>query len=135
MFAGDIEEMAKANPNFRQVLMTGEHAQVVAMSLPAGGDIGEETHGDTDQIFIIVDGEGEANVGEDTKKVERGHIVFVPAGILHNITSMSQQDMKLLTIYAPSHHPEGTVHATKEDAAASEAEEHQTAAADNSQQP
>lgn len=116
MFAGDIEDMAKANGNFRQVLFTGKHAQVVAMSLPAGGDIGEETHQDVDQIFLIAEGVAEVMAGGETSKVEDGGIAFVPAGTQHNVTNAGQQDLKLLTIYSPPNHPEGTVHATKADA-------------------
>lgn len=116
MFAKDFEELAQGNTNFRQVLHTGQNAQLVAMCLPAGTDIGEETHETTDQIFLIAEGVGEAMVGEETHEIEEDSLVFVPAGTVHNLRNTGDGDMKLLTIYAPPAHPDGTIHATKENA-------------------
>jgi len=114
MFADNFTKLAKNNTNFRKVLYTGPNAQVVAMSLPSGTDIGEETHPDTDQIFILVDGDGEAKVGDEVRPVVEKDLVFVPAGKVHNITNTGHEDMKLLTFYAPPEHPDGVVQATKE---------------------
>ncbi len=116
MFADNYKAMARENANFRQVLHTGKYSQVVAMSLPPGGDIGEETHQTTDQIFLIADGEGEAIVGSETREIEKKDLVFVPAGTLHNIKNTGDENLKLITIYAPPAHPDGTIHATKEEA-------------------
>lgn len=114
MFAENFKKLAKTNTNFRKVLYTGPHAQVVAMSLPAGTDIGEEVHPDTDQIFLIIDGDGEAKVGEEVRPIVEKDLVFVPAGMVHNITNTDHEDMKLLTFYAPPEHPDGVVQTTKE---------------------
>lgn len=114
MFADNYKKLAKNNTNFRQVLKTGQYSQVVAMSLPAGGDIGEEVHQTTDQIFITVDGRGEAIVADETRPIEKKELVFVPAGTTHNIKNTGHEDLKLITIYAPPAHPDGEVQATKE---------------------
>ncbi len=124
MFLEKYEDAVMANTNFRTVLHTGEYGQVVAMCLPAGVDIGEETHMTTDQIFIFVSGTGEVSVNSDIKSVKAADMLFVPAGSLHNITNCGTQDFKLLTIYCPPNHPDGTVHATKADAVAAEVGEH-----------
>lgn len=116
MFAGDFEKLAKQNTNFRQVLQTGAHSQVVAMSLLLSEDIGAEMHSVIDQIFVIADGKGQAMVGTETRDVEEDDIVFVPAGTEHNITNTGHKDLKFITIYAPAAHADGTVHATKADA-------------------
>lgn len=113
MFANSFKKLAKANTNFRQVLQTGRYSQIVAMSLPPGTDIGEEVHQTTDQIFLIADGDGEATVGGEKRKIAKKDLLFVPAGTIHNITSTGDEDLKLLTIYAPPAHPDGTVEATK----------------------
>lgn len=122
MFAGDFEDMAKANANFRKVLATGEYAQVVAMSLRVGEDIGEETHADTDQIFLIAEGEADAVVGGETQRLDDESIIFVPAGTLHNIRNTGDEDLKLLTIYSPPAHPDGTINETKAEAEAESAD-------------
>lgn len=114
MFADDFRELARSNNNFRKVLKTGAHCQVVAMSLPVGSDIGEETHDENDQLFLIAEGRIEAKVDEHMRVLEEGGILLVPAGSLHNISNAGDITVKLLTIYAPAHHPEGTVQATKE---------------------
>lgn len=122
MYAEDIKKKAKENTNFRTVLHTGVHSQIVAMSIPVGEDIGEEVHENTDQMLFIVDGEGEAILNGEVRRVEEHDVVFVPAGARHNLKNVSDEDLKLFTVYAPPEHKDGTVHKTKEEA---EKEEHQ----------
>lgn len=118
MYVENFKKLAKANTNFRQVLQTGQYVQAVAMSLPVGGDIGEETHPSTDQIFLIVEGEGEAVVGGEKRQFEEKDLIFVPAGTLHNIKNTGDEDLKLITIYAPPAHADGEVQTAKEAPAA-----------------
>lgn len=121
MFGGNIKELGKTNDNFRRVLFTTERSQIVAMKLAAGEDIGEEVHEQNDQLFVIVDGTGEALVGSDTRSIQEDDLVCVPAGTNHNITNTGEGDLKLITIYTPPAHPDGTTHRTKQEA--EEAEE------------
>lgn len=116
MFVGDIKQLAKDNENFRHVLYTGPHSQVVVMTLEIGEDIGMETHTTSDQILVIVTGDGSATVGEETTPIEEHSLIFVPAGTAHNITNSGSEPMKLFTMYAPSVHKDGTIHKTKVDA-------------------
>lgn len=124
MFAEDIKKLTKENTYFRKVLHTGQHSQIVAMSIPVGGDIGEEVHPNTDQILFFVDGEGEAIINDETKRVEEHDVVFVPAGTRHNFKNIGDEDLKLFTIYSPSEHPKGTIHKTKEEAEKAEKNEY-----------
>lgn len=116
MYAEDIKKLTKENINFRQVLHTGKNSQIVAMCLPVGVDIGEETHQNTDQLLFIVDGEGEAIVNGENRKIEEHDVIFVPAGAMHNFKNTGDHDLKLFTVYAPPEHVDGTVHKTKADA-------------------
>jgi mannose-6-phosphate isomerase-like protein (cupin superfamily) len=120
----DMVALALANSNFRKVVVTGEHAQIVLMSIPVGGDIGDEVHNDVDQTLMFVAGTGEAVVGEMRKKVEANSLAFVPAGTRHNFINTGSTALKLLTVYAPPQHAPGTVHKTKAEADAAEAAEH-----------
>ena len=113
MFNADIKELAKENTNFRKVIYTGPKSQLVLMSIPAGGDIGLETHPNTDQILFFVEGSGEAVLNGETKPIEKHSVFFVPAGTEHNFTNTGGEDMKLYTVYAPPQHPDGTVQTTK----------------------
>lgn len=122
MYAEDIKKITKENTNFRTVLYTGKYTQIVAMSIPVGGDIGEEVHPNTDQIIFIVDGDGEAILNGETRRIEEHDVVFVPAGTTHNFKNIDDEELKLFTVYAPPEHPDGTVHKTKEDA---QKEEHE----------
>ncbi|CAN5130375.1 cupin domain-containing protein [soil metagenome] len=115
MYAEDIKKLTKENINFRTVLHTGKFSQIVAMSIPVGGEIGEEVHPNTDQILFIVDGEGEAILNGETREISEHDVVFVPAGAIHNFKSTGDEELKLFTVYAPPEHPDGTVHKTKED--------------------
>jgi len=120
MYAEDIKKLTKENNNFRKVLHTGEHSQIVAMSIPVGEEIGEETHPNTDQILIFIDGDCEAILNGEKRKVEKHDVVFVPAGTKHNFKNSGDEDLKLFTVYAPPEHLDGTVHKTKADAESAE---------------
>lgn len=116
-YHSEIETKTIANTNFRQVEYTGAHMQLVLMTLPPHGEIGSEIHEDGDQFFRIEAGEGKVQVNETTYEVKDGDAVIVPAGAEHNVINTSDREpLALYTIYAPSHHKEGTIHATKEEA-------------------
>lgn len=116
----DIIEAARKNDAFWREVITGEHEQVVVMTIPPGGEIGAEVHLDTDQVLLFVDGDGEARLDVETSRVRANDLVFVRAGILHNVVNTGQEPLRLITTYAPPHHPPGTVHQTKADADAAE---------------
>jgi mannose-6-phosphate isomerase-like protein (cupin superfamily) len=106
--------------DFRRVLWTGEHSQLVIMTIQPGGEIGEETHPDNDQILSFVSGSGKAVIEGEEQFVAAGDIVAVPAGTRHNFVNVGPNPLVLYTIYGPAHHAEGAVHATKEEADAKE---------------
>lgn len=119
----NLTEQAQDNTDFRRVVATGEHTQVVVMSIPAEGEIGEEIHEHEDQLLYLIAGNGEVKLGSDTHPFNAGDAVVVPAGENHNVTNTGSEDLKIITTYSPPHHDEGTVHTTKEEADAAEAEE------------
>jgi mannose-6-phosphate isomerase-like protein (cupin superfamily) len=112
----DLVAAARANDAFRRVIQTGEHAQVVLMTIPVGEQIGEEVHPQTDQLFIFVTSHGEAILNGTANPIAPNDLVFVPAGTRHNIVNHGVVAMRLITIYAPPQHRQGTVHLTKAEA-------------------
>jgi mannose-6-phosphate isomerase-like protein (cupin superfamily) len=116
-----IATVAEQSADFRRVLWTGRHTQLVIMTLPAGGEIGDEVHEDTDQILTFVSGTGEARVGPDARSVAQGDLVVVPAGTQHNVVNTGPNPLVLYTVYGPPEHAEGAVHTTKEEADEAEA--------------
>ena len=118
-FVGNIKKIGKDNEFFRKVLFTGSKSQLVLMSLEPGEEIGEEVH-TVDQVIYAVDGEGKVKLDGATTEFEKGFIVFVPAGVRHNVINTDDEPMKLFTVYAPPQHPDATVHRTKADAEAAE---------------
>ena len=115
-FIGDIEDRTEANPDFRRVLYTGPHLQLVLMSLQPGEDLGEEIHQRTDQFFRVEAGKGTVWIDGVEALIESDMAVVVPAGARHNIKNTGHKPLKLYTLYAPPEHPVGTVHHTKADA-------------------
>lgn len=115
-----IVEAARSNDAFRREVMTADHQQVVLMTIPPGGEIGEEVHPDTDQSLFFVAGECEARLDGETILVRANDLVLVRAGTRHNFVNTGQVPLRLVTTYAPPHHPPGTVHQTKEEADAAE---------------
>ena len=116
-----IATEAEKSPDFRRVLWTGEHTQLVIMTIPPGGEIGQEVHEENDQILTFVSGVGEALVAGETRAVSAGDLVVVPAGTEHNFTNTGPNPLVLYTVYGPPDHAPGTVHRTKEEADAAEA--------------
>lgn len=116
-YQGNIEQLTLANENFRQVLYTAAHCQLVAMSLLPGEEIGSEVHVDGDQFFRFEKGAGKVVVNETEYAVGDGDTVIVPAGAQHNVINTSATEkLKLYTIYAPPHHQDGVARATKAEA-------------------
>lgn len=112
----NIKEKALENTYFRQVLETGKNTQVVIMSIPKGGEIGSETHPENDQVLYLVEGQGRVVLDGVEAVFEKGDLVLVKAGTVHNFINSGERDMKIITTYSPPHHPDGTIHKTKEEA-------------------
>lgn len=119
----DIAGEATASSDFRRVLWTGEHTQLVIMTIPVGGEIGGEVHDDNDQILHFVAGRGRADVAGESREIGPGDLVVVPAGTEHNFVNTGDAPLVLTTIYGPPDHAPGTVHATKSEADADEHDE------------
>ena len=122
-FSTNIEKATLENGNFRKVLYTSKHSQLVLMSLKPGEDIGMEVHEENDQFFRFEKGHGKCIIDGNEYDVGDGVAVVVPSGAQHNIINTSKTDyLKLYTIYSPPHHKNGIIRATKEEAEANEAE-------------
>jgi len=117
-YVDDIEEATERNEDFRRVLYTGAHLQLVLMTLQPGEEIGEEVHEDGDQFFRFEDGKGEVMIDGVTHEVEDDFAVIVPAGARHNVRNTGDEPLKLYTIYSPPEHKDGLVHHTKAEAEA-----------------
>ena len=115
-FVENIEQLTLDNTDFRRVLDTGKHLQLVLMTLQPGDDIGEEVHDGHDQFFRIESGKGEVLIDGTRHPVEDDHAVIVPAGARHNVTNTGDAPLKLYTLYAPPEHKDGVIHPTKADA-------------------
>jgi len=114
-YVGPIESLALKNENFRQVVFTGKHAQLVLMCLQPGEDIGNEVHAKVDQFFRIEEGAARFVFGgKEEHLVHAGDAVVVPAGTSHNVINASpSRPLKLYTLYSPPQHPDGTLQKTK----------------------
>jgi mannose-6-phosphate isomerase-like protein (cupin superfamily) len=122
-FNTNIEKDTLENENFRKVLYTGKHSQLVLMALKPNEEIGMEVHPDNDQFFRFEAGEGKCIINGNEYAVSDGSAIVVPAGAEHNIINVSASELlKLYTIYSPAHHKDGIVRATKAEAEANEAD-------------
>jgi mannose-6-phosphate isomerase-like protein (cupin superfamily) len=116
-----LEKETRKNSNFRRVLYTGKHSQLVLMNLKPGEEIGSEVHEHIDQFFRFDEGEGKIIIDGVEHRVKDGDGVIVPAGAKHNVINTSKNlDLKLYTIYSPPEHQDGVVRRTKAEAMASE---------------
>lgn len=115
-----IGAVATDSSDFRRVLWTGEHAQLVVMTIPPGGQIGTEIHPHTDQVLTFVSGVGEGDLAGETHQIDQGDQCTVPAGTQHNFRNTGQEPLVLYTIYSPPQHALDAIHPTKADADAVE---------------
>ena len=116
-FNSNIEKDTLENENFRKVLYTGKHSQLVLMALKANEEIGMEVHTDNDQFFRFEKGQGKVIIDGNEYNVADGSAIVVPAGAQHNVVA-GGDGLKLYTIYSPAHHKNGIIRATKEEAEA-----------------
>lgn len=122
-YNSNIEKDTIENDNFRKVLYTAKHCQLVLMSLKPKEEIGMEVHEDNDQFFRFEKGEGKCIIDDNEYVVTDGSVIIVPAGAEHNVINTSEvSDLKLYTIYSPAHHKDGIIRATKEEAEKNEAD-------------
>lgn len=112
-YVDDIEARTLENTDFRRVLYTGAHMQLVVMTLQPGEEIGTEVHPDIDQFFRIEEGEAVLSIDGARHVLEDDDVAIVPAGAEHNVRNESDAPVKLYTLYGPPEHKDGTVHATK----------------------
>ena len=119
----NIEKDTLNNNNFRKVLYTSKHLQFVLMSLRPGEEIGEEVHTENDQFFRIEGGHGKCIIDGNEYEIKDGDAIVIPSGAKHNVLNIDNQtDLKMYTLYAPPHHKDGIVRATKKEAEDNEAE-------------
>lgn len=122
-YSTQIETATRNNTNFRKVLYTGKHSQLVLMSLLPNEEIGMEVHPDNDQFFRFEAGHGKCLVDGTEYAVTDGDALVVPAGAQHNVINVSAtEELKLYTIYSPAHHKDQIVMPTKAEAEASDEE-------------
>lgn len=115
-YVDDIARRTDANRDFRRVVYTGPHMQLVLMALLPGEEIGAEVHVTTDQFFRVEEGTGEVTIDGRATPIERDTAIVVPAGARHNIRNTGRTPLKLYTLYAPPEHEDATVHRTRADA-------------------
>ena len=114
-FIKDVEALAVKNEEFRRVVYTAQHCQLVLMALRPQEEIGAEVH-KLDQFFRVEEGVGAAVLDGVRTEIRAGFAVIVPAGTRHNIINTGTVPMKLYTIYAPPNHRDGVVHRTRAEA-------------------
>ena len=129
-WVGNIEEATLGNTNFRTALFTGTSMQLTVMRLAPGEEIGVEMHDHRDQFIRVEHGRARVTLGPERDRVAETHdleddwVVIIPGGTWHNVVNTGDDDLKLYSLYAPPEHPDGTVHVTKADTDAAEAEHH-----------
>ena len=127
-WSADIEKATVGNTTFRTVLFTGKHTQLTVMHLQAGEEIGLEAHDEIDQFIRVEEGSATVTMGRSKDSVDETHeleddwAVIIPAGVWHNVVNTGDGPLKLYSLYSPPEHPDGTVHETKAEADAAEAE-------------
>lgn len=127
-YYGHIENLTEENGFFRHVLYTGNHCQLVLMSLKPGEEIGMEVHEKVDQFFRIEKGSAKFVIDGEELVAKDGDAVIVASGSEHNVINESEsEDLKLYTVYSPPNHPDGTINKTKADAEEYEKKEHEQA--------
>ncbi len=115
-YTGNINEIAFKNDNFREVIFTGEKTQLVVMSIPVGGEVGEETHKYVEQVLYFISGSCKVLLNDEEKTISSGDVVVVTPNTKHNFINIGEDVVKIITIYSPANHIDGRIHKTIADA-------------------
>lgn len=115
-YVGDVFAAARGSDDFRRVLATAKHTQLVIMTIPPGGEIGAEVHHGIDQALLVLDGAGKSVLDGREHPIGPGTAVLVPEGTEHNFVNTGGGPLRIITVYGPPDHRPGTVHHTKSDA-------------------
>ncbi len=118
-FVDDIQELVKDNDDFRHVLYTSKHLQLVLMSLKPGEEIGDELHKDRDQFFRVEKCKGQIVIDGTTHKIKSDDAIVVPAGSRHNLINAGDKALKVYTPYGSPNHLDQLIQVTKAEAVAS----------------
>ncbi len=122
-YKANIEKETKKNNNFRKVVYTSKHSQLVYMTLLPKEEIGSEVHRGNDQFFRIESGRGKCIIDGNVYKLKDGDAIIVPTGARHNVINTdSRKKLKMYTIYSPPHHKDGIIRKTKKSAEENEEE-------------
>jgi mannose-6-phosphate isomerase-like protein (cupin superfamily) len=115
-YHADVFDAVRLNKDFRRVLYTTKHTQLVVMTIPPGGEIGSEVHQGIDQVLIAVAGSATSVLDGEERPFTVGDVVVVPEGTRHNFVNHGAEPLRIITVYGPPDHAPGTVHRTKADA-------------------
>lgn len=115
-YHGSAKTILNENPDFRVVLYTGTKSQLVIMTIPPGGEVGQETHAHVEQSFYFVSGTGEGMMNDDVFPIGPGDVAMVTPGTTHNFKNTGTEPLQIVTVYAPPNHIDERIHHTKADA-------------------
>ncbi|SOB87290.1 Mannose-6-phosphate isomerase, cupin superfamily [Sphingomonas guangdongensis] len=115
IFNKDMVALATGNTLWQKEVYRDAKVQIVLMSIPAGEEIGMETH-PADQTTFIVAGDATVVIAGQSTKAGPNHMIVVPKGSEHNITNKGTGELKLFSVYAPPAEPEGAAFKTKAEA-------------------
>jgi mannose-6-phosphate isomerase-like protein (cupin superfamily) len=115
IFNKDMIDLAGKNELWQKEVYRDAKVQIVLMSIPAGEEIGLETH-PADQTTFFVEGEAQVVIDGHSTKATPNHLIVVPKGSEHNIVNKGTGALKLFSVYAPPAEPEGAAFKTKADA-------------------
>jgi mannose-6-phosphate isomerase-like protein (cupin superfamily) len=122
-YRGNMKALTDENDYFRRVIFTGKKSQFVVMSIPPGGEIGEETHEHVEQTLYFQSGFGESILNGEMQPISSGDVVIVTPGTKHNFKNTGDVPLKVATVYAPPNHIDGRIHKTKAEADADDEDE------------
>ena len=102
----DLESIYECYEEFR-ILQTRHHSQTAVIRLEPGKATGKEfnSHPDSEQIILVLEGEFLAEIGDDVSTVKTGQSLVIGAGVKHRLTNHSNVVALAFTVYAPPVYP------------------------------
>jgi mannose-6-phosphate isomerase-like protein (cupin superfamily) len=77
--------------------------------LPAGGSTTPHRHWKTEEIYYILEGQGQMTIAGESRLVGMGDAIAIPPGAMHQITNCGPQTLKFLCCCAPGYEHDDTV--------------------------
>src|ERR1700679_4041056 len=103
MFVKQVSSLAKFSVDKmgKSDVMVGEALFAGLNSFEPGQEHAPHAHQGQDKLYLILEGSGLVQVGDQTERLSAGDAAFAPSGIVHSIRNPGPERLVVMAILGP----------------------------------